>query len=219
MAQAVRPTAPPRVPLSHGVFSQGTCPASAKRAARRTLLSAASAATSSTLACRARQAAPAGSSPTSARPALRAMPSRCSALSIAVTCLHLRLQGVVHPVGHGGGEGPLQGPGLPRLLQALRIGAHVGPPARLLPLEVQGDLPLRALHHPDELLLGLHLPAPQALTHGDLFGHLRNLLFWVLRDGRADTQVGPYDRADTALVGAHLRVRPLSGLFLGFALR
>ena len=57
MAQAVRPTAPPRVPLSHGVFSQGTCPASAKRAARRMLLSAASAATSSTLACLARQAA------------------------------------------------------------------------------------------------------------------------------------------------------------------
>ena len=119
--------------------------------------------------------APTGSSPTSTRPALRAMPSRCSTLSIAALP-HLRLQRVVDPVGHGGGERPLQRPGLPRPPETLRIGADIGPAARLLPLEIQGDLSLRALDHPDELLLGLHLPAAHALAQGYFLGHFSRLL-------------------------------------------
>ena len=123
------------------------------------------------LACRARAAAPTGSSPISRRPAFLAMPIRCSTLSISAL-LHLLLQGVIHPVGHGGGKGPLQGPGFPRPLQALQIGADIGAPARLFPFKIQGDFSLRGLDHPDQLLLRLHLPAADALAHGYFLRHV-----------------------------------------------
>src|SRR5699024_6964987 len=73
--------------------------------------------------------------------------------------------------GNGGGKGPLQAPGLLGPGQTLLVGAHIGPPSRLLSLKIQGDLPLRGAHHANELTLGLHLPAAQALAHGYFFRH------------------------------------------------
>ena len=46
-------------------------------------------------------------------------------------------QGGIDLLGQGRGKGPLQGPGFPRPLQALQIGADIGAPARLLALKVQ----------------------------------------------------------------------------------
>src|SRR5699024_4559105 len=162
----------PSSSLVKGSSSHSTLPAWPKWAQRRRVLGAASAASSTSLAWRARQTAPTGSSPTSSFPAFRARPSRCRMGSLAIRghLLHLRLQGLPNLRRKGGGEGPLQGLGLPGLGQAGRIGTHIGPPAGQLALEVQAHRPFGGADYPDELFFRFHLPTANALAHGYLLG-------------------------------------------------
>ena len=126
---------------------------------------------------RALQASFTGSSPTARLFPRRASPSRDRAQSVTnLTRLHLGLQPLPHLGGHLGGQGPLDGAALFRPGQAGRVGAQVGPPSRLLPPEVQGQLPLGGAHHPDQLRLGLMLPAAKALADGNFFRHGNRLL-------------------------------------------
>ena len=66
---------------------------------------------------------------------------------------------------------PIQGLGADGFLQAFGVGAQVSPPARGFAAEIQAHDPLRAANHPDQLPLGLPLPAAHTLTLRDLFLH------------------------------------------------
>ena len=137
-AHSLRPSALPRASLSQGTRTHGTPPSSAMRPARPALLSDASSADITSQARRALQASFTGSSPTARLFPRRARPSRDRALLVtAVTRLHLRLQRFPDLRSHLGGQGPLDGAALFRLGKASGVGAEVGPPARLLPPEVQ----------------------------------------------------------------------------------
>lgn len=76
-----------------------------------------------------------------------------------------------------------QRPGLDGLFQALGIWADIGPAARRFPAKVQTDLPLRGSDHPDQLPLGLHLAAAQALSHRYFLFHGHRLLSFQMRNG------------------------------------
>ncbi len=69
----------------------------------------------------------------------QAEPQQGENLLLSIRTSQFRLHGVVDLRRDGGLKGPLQGPGLPGLLQAGHIVAHIGAPAGLLAAEVQAD--------------------------------------------------------------------------------
>ena len=142
----------------------------------RFALSAASQLSSRSLAFPARSADAVLSTPNSMAPALRIRPSSPKALS-AIAALHFRLQPLIDLRRDLGGEGPLQRPGLHSLFETGAVRADIGAPAGCLAPKVQADLAGAGTHHADQLPLGFHLAAAQALAHRYFLFHGCRLLF------------------------------------------
>ena len=156
MAQEPRPRAKPSSALVKGTSSHRTFPASPKWAARRQVLGAASLAKRTRRACRARQAAPTGSSPISRRLSLAGQAEQMEDGIIGHLGAPPSSGPPVRPTLHlaAGRRRRVPGPGSFWLWPGRR-GRDTGrPPSGQLALKIQRDLPLGGADHPDQLLLG-----------------------------------------------------------------